>query len=477
MPALDEAKPVHARWSEVNRGFLEFVEREPRCLHRSAFQSIYDEASLHCLSIQPWPLFIDRARQPELEAIAVPMDRLLRGVMERFFGGDPARIAEFYRTHPGDGEAAGEGLTEALIELLLEEPNGIWSAPSRTDYIETADGFKCIEYNAGSSPGGLQADTLGELYLASEPTARFLAERGLRARAPESRRAFFRHVVHDTVKLGAWDGGEFVLAMIVLPHDALWAAQHRADVYTRELRGVLAASAGPVRDGRVLCCAIDDFRFERGGVTRGGRPVHAVVEMHNGEGDIRGLYRAFKMGGVNLFSGPIGELMSDKRGIALLSTHADSDEFTADERALIARHIPWTRVMAPAVTERAGRPFRLPDDLVGRREEFVLKKASSVGGSFVDVGRHRTQAQWEAAVARALREGDWVVQEYLPTVPYWFQSGAEGAAPHDVVWGLFAFGGEYGGAFLRMYPAAGDHDGVVNNRRGADAGALLEIEP
>jgi hypothetical protein len=48
---LDQAKPVHARWSEANREFLEFVERNPPYLHRSSFSSIYEERSLRHYSI------------------------------------------------------------------------------------------------------------------------------------------------------------------------------------------------------------------------------------------------------------------------------------------------------------------------------------------------------------------------------------------------------------------------------------------
>jgi hypothetical protein len=78
-------------------------------------------------------------------------------------------------------------------------------------------------------------------------------------------------------------------------------------------------------------------------------------------------------------------------------------------------------------------------------------------------------------IERALFDGDWIVQEYLETVPYCFQQGPRGAGRHDLVWGLFVFGGHFGGAFLRMQPTGGA-SGLVNTHHGAEVGVLLELD-
>ncbi|HYH79789.1 MAG TPA: hypothetical protein VEX86_08325 [Longimicrobium sp.] len=472
---LADAKPVHARWSEVNREFLEFVERNPACLDRASFASIYADPSMQYFPIQPWPLFVGAEQRREMEAVALGMDRLVKDVLERFLENDPKRLVEFYGTK-GTMDGAPSlvlELSEDMLALILEEPNGVRSAPSRADYIETRDGLQCIEYNAGACLGGMQNDAIAELYLEAAPTARFLREGGRRARGSGLLRAFFRHLVEDTADLGVWRGGDFNVAVAVRPHAPGRIAMHSAEIYTRELCRVLDERAGAPR-GRVLLCALDELVQERGGaVSLGGHPVHAVVEQDNGEGDIRPVFRAFKMGGVNLFSGPISHVLRDKRNLVLLSEHAGSDEFTAAERSLIERHLPWTRRLLPGRTTRRGRAVRLPEALLEGREAFVLKKASSVGGTFVEIGRLRSDAEWKEAIRRALWEEDWVVQEYLETVPYVFQSGETGAARHELVWGLFAFGDHFGGAWLRMQ-AQGGH-GVVNARRGAETGALLEV--
>jgi hypothetical protein len=474
--SLEEAKPIHARWSEVNREFLDFVEREPSTLERASFASIYEGWGTRAYTIQPWPLFLGNAQRREVAGIALGIDRLVKGVVERFLACDPARIAAFYRTRGTIDGAPSVALdmSEDLAALLREEPTGVRSAPSRGDYIETRDGLQCIEFNAGGYLGGIQTDDIGGLYLASPPTARFLDEGNHDVRTPGTMRALFRHMVDDTLRLEVWEGGDFNVAFITRPHEPDLVALHCAETYTRDLRAALAERE-PAMDGQVFLCALEDLRLERGVLRLNGHAVHAVMEQHNGDGDPRTVFRAFKMGCVNFYSGPIGEILSDKRNLVLLSDHAGSDEFTEDERELIRRHIPWTRLVAAGETSFRGRQVRLPEALREHRNDLVLKKASSVGGDFVAVGRYRAPDEWERVIARALWEEDWVVQEYLETVPYWFQCGDRGADRHEMVWGLFVFGEHFGGAFLRMH-AAGNHGGVVNTRRGSEVGVMLEVD-
>ncbi|HYH79788.1 MAG TPA: hypothetical protein VEX86_08320 [Longimicrobium sp.] len=460
---LAEARPAHARWSEANGEFLDFVARNPECLRRESYAPLAQEPTLAMDSIQPWPLFVGAGQRRELAAVALGMDRLMKLAIELFLDNDPARVVDFFRT---------PGLSEALVEIFLEEPDGVQSAPSRADYVETRDGLHCVEFNTGRCLGGLQSGALGELYLKSAPTARFLREGGRRARPQPVLGAYFRHLVDDTVRLGAWNGGDFNVAMPIRPHEPSWIARHVEEAWTRELCAALEAH-GPAAAGRVLLCAVDDIAPDGGGLAVRGRPVHAVVDRHDGGGDVSRLFRAFKLGRANLFGGPVGALLGDKRNLALLSQNAGSDLLTAAERAFLERHLPWTRRVLPARTAFRGSPLRIPEDLPGRREELVLKKGASLGGQFVEVGRFHTADGWNEAVRRAVGEEDWVVQEYLEPVSYVFQGRQGGAVRHEVVWALFAFGEHFGGVFLRMQPAG--NGGVVNGCRGAEISTMLEI--
>lgn len=472
-----EASPVHARWSEVNRDFMEFVGRNPEYLERATFASLGANPIYRKFTLQPWPIFIGPEQAREMGEVALGIDRLVKSTLLRFLRGGPAVVGEYYRSNALEemdpSEIVALDMDPELLDLVLREPTGIEGALSRADYIETADGLKCIEFNAGSYLGGLSCHGVGELYRNSPELRRFLEERGIAVRPPRTLGALFRHLLEDTARMGAWKEGEFNVAMLVRPHYEDQVALHDPELYQREMDRAMAEDGRPTA-GRVLLCAPEELADTDGVLNLDGVPVHAAVEQHGGVSDMGLVIRHFKQGRVNLFSGPVTALLLDKRNLALISENAGSGEYTAAERALIAKHVPWTRRLLPADTVFRGASLRIPEDVVERRAEFVIKKATALGGSQVHVGRFRTDEEWREGVERALRENDWVVQEYLETVPYTRQSGESGVAPYDVVWGLFAFGSRFGGALMRMQPQGGGR-GVVNTRQGAEVGALLEL--
>jgi hypothetical protein len=477
MSTLEEAKPVHARWSEVNRQFLEFVATNPECLDRGSYTVVSQAPGLQTYSsVQPWPLFFEPPRLRELAEMAVGIDGLIKAAVGRFLQNDVQTIMEYYHVVPSmDGSPPTSGvITEESISMMVEKPDGVGSAFSRGDYLETQEGLKLMEFNSSGFLGGLATpDYLCERYLESAPTTRFLRQVNRRARPMGIRRAMLRHVVEDSARLGAWTGGDFNVALVIYPNLPAIIARFDAEEYTRELHAALA-EAGHAPRGRVMLCSMEEMSAASEGVTLAGEPVHAVIEQQGGRGSVMPVFQAFKARRVNLFSGPIKRILSDKRNLALVSEQADSADFTAAERALIERHLAWTRRVLPSRTTFRGRPLRLPADLPAGRDDFVLKKGWSNRGHGVVVGRARTPDEWEQAIARAVREGDWVVQERLDPVPYCFHNARAGAVWHEVVWGLFVFGEYFGGVHLTMLPT-GHGSGVVNPNQGAELGAGLAL--
>jgi hypothetical protein len=92
--------------------------------------------------------------------------------------------------------------------------------------------------------------------------------------------------------------------------------------------------------------------------------------------------------------------------------------FSADDRQLFRRHVLWTRLLADRQTLLpVGKPGSLLEYVRHGREELVLKPNRAFGGEGVVVGPGVTQAEWEAALARALADKErWVVQQ-LASIP------------------------------------------------------------
>jgi uncharacterized circularly permuted ATP-grasp superfamily protein len=112
-------------------------------------------------------------------------------------------------------------------------------------------------------------------------------------------------------------------------------------------------------------------------------------------------------------------LSEDKAFFALLSDERFEALLRPEERALVARVVPWTRKVEERRTRRGGRDVDLVPHVLEAREELVLKPAHGYGGQSVSVGDETSPADWEAAVAAAIG-GAWVVQERvrIPEEPF-----------------------------------------------------------
>lgn len=106
-------------------------------------------------------------------------------------------------------------------------------------------------------------------------------------------------------------------------------------------------------------------------------------------------------------------VVSDKAILAVLSDDRFSSHFSADQLELIARHIPWTRlVRAGVTTDREGHRVDLIAHLHENRANLVLKPSNATRGERVLVGCLTPSEVWEEHVSRAACT-PYVVQEYI----------------------------------------------------------------
>jgi uncharacterized circularly permuted ATP-grasp superfamily protein len=105
-----------------------------------------------------------------------------------------------------------------------------------------------------------------------------------------------------------------------------------------------------------------------------------------------------------------------KAFFAVLTDGRNARLFSAEERALIARHVPWTRMVEDTRTTCNGEEIQLLEFIRRRRENLVLKPNDEYGGAGVTLGWEADEKQWGAAIDRALsgQQGRWVVQERIP---------------------------------------------------------------
>jgi hypothetical protein len=116
---------------------------------------------------------------------------------------------------------------------------------------------------------------------------------------------------------------------------------------------------------------------------------------------------------------PRCKLLHKKASLAVLTDERNRDLFSAEERAGIAAHVPWTRVLEERRTEHGGKVVDLVPFVLASRERLVLKPNDDYGGAGIVLGWTVDASTWGRAVADALAS-PYIVQERvaIPSEPY-----------------------------------------------------------
>jgi len=449
--------------SRAHQHFAEYIEGQPEEFLRLSYASLcaLDDSTL-CRA-QPWPVFLPLARAEMFESAAVGLARILLDLPRRIFDNDPARFEEFYQLDEDQAR---------LIATLIHATDILSSATARGDFVETADGLKCLEFNVGGGLGGWSVGAWTRTYLANPLIRGFLESSGLEVTWRIPAQVVFRHILEEAGPLA--DQGEFNVAFVVPAEEMLTGTGCWAEDYEREYRTVLASR--PDLTGSATTCCITELHEGRGGLRFRDRRIHAVVEACDGNLTLP-VISALVAGTVRVYNGPVNRVLGDKLNLALLSELVDSDLLNSAEQETVRAHVPWTRRVSAEFVDWKGERAYLPDLLCEQQEKMVVKAGYSAHGDEVFIGPATPRQAWVQIVGRALENQGWVVQEFLQGTTYDFQVDDDPqrpTSPHDLIWGLLTYGEQYAGCFVRLM-ARGGH-GVINAARGACVGAVLEVD-
>jgi uncharacterized circularly permuted ATP-grasp superfamily protein len=110
-----------------------------------------------------------------------------------------------------------------------------------------------------------------------------------------------------------------------------------------------------------------------------------------------------------------------KAFFAVLTDEKNAGYFSSEERDLIQRHVPWTRVIADVKTEYDGESVGLLEYIRKHQKNLVMKPSDEYGGKGVTLGWEVQKKEWDAAIEQALpkgktakEQGCWIVQERIP---------------------------------------------------------------
>lgn len=497
-------KETYDSLSVYNRRFLEYVDQTPGGAEREVYESLFN-VNDDLISMQPWPIFISRRSYEKIGETVVKLFRLLKRIPLDIFKGNHRRIADYYGISPVRAASLLAGVTQTHLDNLI----------SRGDFIMSPSGLKCIEFNVNTNLGGLETERWQSAYLSVPLIRRFLDRQGITLHSRKLLELLLRHFNHNLVERFGNAAGPLNIGVAV--HDDNGDTQTESlgvyldAVYSKMLRddppGVAGSRAGVTGSragvtGRIVVGKYSRFAVEGDTLVCDGRPIHALAEMSNGyvPPEIMELH---KQGNLLLYNGPVSWLMANKSNLALLSERANDPMFSPDEQETIRKHIPWTRKVTDGQTTYKGETVRLKDFILSHREQLVLKPPAGYGGYGIYVGCKTPEEEWRRVVRTGLEQPppnpgleppdgpsqqnwdgfikntshreQWLVQEYVGSCPFIFQSGEDDYEPHDGSWGFFVFGDRFGGGWVRVLPSS-NPKGVVNSHQGAEATVFFEVD-
>jgi uncharacterized circularly permuted ATP-grasp superfamily protein len=321
-------------------------------------------------------------------------------------------LTAFQRAHDAcmDDAALREQLALQSYEeqLYMLDRGGVipWTT-SRLDsfYHSDSGALRFVEYNAETPAGMGYEDVLAQTFIEIAPMQRF------------QERYHIRHMpllgeLLDALLWGykQWGGKHKPQIAIIDWQNVPTLNEHEMARTFFERNGIHAVLADPrALEYRGDSLWIGNFRVDM---------IYKRVlwsELVQQMGVDNAITRAIRDHVVYMTNSVSCKLMAKKASFAFMSDEQNAHLFTHQQRAVIAEHIPWTRIVRERKTQYEGKTVDLIPFITEHRARFVLKPNDEYGGKGVCIGWEASDAQWNAA----LHEGQhtpFVVQERVDSV-------------------------------------------------------------
>ena len=283
------------------------------------------------------------------------------------------------------------------------------SAHSRMDTFLTIDGqsLQFVEYNAESPAAIAYEDVLSEVFVQLPAMQRFAEHYKLSALPGR------QHLLNTLLKAWRDFGGQHPPTIAILDWKGL----------PTHSEFLLFQQFFREHNLEAIICTPDDLRFADGRLTAhtdtGITPIDLVYKrvltsefiIHYGDQIFEHpLVQAYAAGAICMVNSFRAKLLHKKSIFALLTDDALAGEFSADERAAIARHIPWTRLVRAGTTSYQGSTIDLLAFARANQERLLLKPNDEYGGKGIVIGWETSASEWGQALTEAL-QSPFVLQE------------------------------------------------------------------
>jgi len=284
---------------------------------------------------------------------------------------------------------------------------GLASTASRLDAFLLPDSLKFAEYNAESPAGAGYSETLAELFRDLPMMEKFV-------------KYFDVHTYPLSAKL---------LDALIMSYIDWGGANKRPQIAIVDWKEVPTWSEFEILQARFIKLGVPtviadprDLLFDGKSLTAHGKKIDLVYrrvlinDIVARPKECEALVKAYAANAVCVSNTLRCKIPHVKSFFAVLTDERNSGLFSIAERAIIHKHIPWTRVVADVKTGHHGEPIELLPFINSHRENLVLKPSDEYGGTGVTLGWETKESAWDKILQKALeaKNGAWIVQERIP---------------------------------------------------------------
>ncbi len=340
------------------------------------------------------------------------------------------------------------GLTEKERELVAIDPGYREVAPTaRLDSFLTDEAYSFVELN-GESPAGIAyADAAYEIFSALPVMRRFAEEYNVRALFGRGQMLDVLLRAH-TEFLGRKSDRVAHIAIVDLK-DVPTTQEFELFKEYFESQGhpsiICSPDALEFSDGKLRH---NDFEID---IVYKRLLVNEFIPIIDESPALLDAYRAGAFCLVNSFR---SKLVHKKAIFSVLTDERHAQLFTEAERDAIRKHVPWTRRVEAAKSDYFGKEIDLLEFIATSRDRLVLKPNDDYGGHGIYIGWNTDETAWNEAINTALSNGDYLVQERVPTArevfPALGENGTFDFAEQLVDLDPLLFFGKVGSAFTRL---------------------------
>lgn len=340
------------------------------------------------------------------------------------------------------------GLTDIERELVAIDPGYKGVSPTaRLDSFLTDEAYSFVELN-GESPAGIAyADAAYDIFSQLPVMRRFTETYNVRPLYGRRMMLDVLLAAHEEF-LGSKATRAPQIAIVDLPGRP---TQKEFELFKEYFEGenypsVICTPEELDWNGEKL--RVNDFEID---IVYKRLLVNEYLPIMNDSPALLNAYRARSVCMVNSFR---SKLIHKKALFAILTNERHARLFTDDERAAISAHVPWTRRVRAEKSEYYGEQIDLLEFIAERRDRLVLKPNDDYGGHGIHIGWNTDEISWGEGLQAALANGDYIVQERVPTArevfPALQEDGTVNFAEQLVDLDPLLFSGKVGSAFTRL---------------------------